>query len=83
VRIKPGEKTNIHTHEWPATIYSLSWSEFTRYDDKGNIILESKNVKEPELKTWWAQPIPPHYLENIGYKEIHNICVEMKVVSGE
>jgi hypothetical protein len=80
VRIPPGETTHIHTHRWPATIYSLSWSDFERYDTKGNVILDSKQLSSSPPQTWWANPIPPHCLKNIGDKEIHNICVEMKNV---
>jgi hypothetical protein len=78
VRIKPGETTKVHTHSLPATIYSLSWSEFQRCDPDGNILIDSKDVKRPAPTTWWAEPIPPHYLKNTGETEIHNICVEMK-----
>jgi hypothetical protein len=82
VRINPGETTNIHTHKWPAMIYGLSWSDFERYDTDGNIILDSKNLSASPPQTWWAEPIPPHYLKNVGKKEIHNICVEMKNING-
>ena len=78
VFIKPGETTNIHTHQWPATVYSLSWSDFTRFDPDGNILLESRNLKSPPSSAFWTEPIPPHTLKNIGEKEIRNICVEIK-----
>ena len=78
VYIKPGETTNIHTHRWPATVYSLSWSDFTRFDPDGNILLESRNLESPPPSAFWTEPIPPHTLRNIGEKEIRNICVEIK-----
>lgn len=78
VRIKPGETTNVHTHQWPAAVYSLSWSDFIRHDSNGNILLESKNLKTPPPSVWWTAPIPPHALKNTGDKEIRNICVEIK-----
>ena len=78
VLIRPGETTNIHTHKWPATVYSLSWSDFIRYDTEGNILLSSKNLSNPSSIAWWTEPIPPHSLKNTGNKEIHNICVEVK-----
>ena len=78
VRIPPGETTNVHTHRWPATVYSLSWSHFLRRDPKGSIILDSKNLPPQPPPAWWAEPIPPHTLQNTGDKEIRNICVEVK-----
>lgn len=78
VCIKPGETTNLHTHQWPATVYSVSWSDFIRHDSNGNILLESRNLKSPPPSVFWAEPIPPHTLKNIGEKEIRNICVEIK-----
>lgn len=72
------ETTNRHTHRWPATVYSLSWSDFTRFDPNGNILLEPRNLKPPPPSAFWTKPIPPHTLKNIGEKEIWNICVEIK-----
>jgi len=78
VRILPGETTDVHTHQWPGTVYIKSWSDFVRRDDKGNILLESKNVIVPESKAYWVESLGPHSLENIGENEICNICVEIK-----
>ena len=40
-RVKPGERTPVHGHEWPAALYVLGWSDFVRYDPHGNVLLES------------------------------------------
>src|SRR5258708_38954827 len=40
--IAPGEITEVHTHKWPASLYVLRWSNFIRYDDGGNIMLDSR-----------------------------------------
>lgn len=77
VRIQPGETTNLHTHQLPATVYSMSWSDFKRCDADGNILLESKNLISPP-SAFWTEPIPPHTLQNTGDREIRNICVEIK-----
>ena len=31
-RLGPGEQTPVHTHQWPAVLYVLGWSDFIRYD---------------------------------------------------
>jgi hypothetical protein len=82
VRILPGEKTNIHTHQWPATIYSLSRSAFIRHDPEGRILLQSGNMEAPFAPAFWSDPIPPHTLTNTGDNEIRNICVEIKNSGG-
>ena len=79
--IRPGERTAIHTHCWPATLYILSWSDFIRYDAEGNVMRDSTAMDQtPELGTAvWSGPLGPHSLENIGTRDIQVIAVEMKV----
>jgi hypothetical protein len=78
--IRPGETTAIHTHRYPASLYILSWSDFIRYDDKGNILLDSRTItKTPESSiAIWSDSLPPHSLKNIGTKNLHVIIVEIK-----
>ena len=78
--ILPGEITNIHTHKWPSTLYIISWSNFIRYDPKGNVILDSRKLPKTPLPSTaiWSEALRPHTLENIGEKEIHIISVEIK-----
>jgi hypothetical protein len=78
--IQAGDRTPIHTHRWPAVFYIISWSDFIRYDDKGNAILDSRTVeafKNPPPVVWSA-PLPPHSLENIGERDLTIISVELK-----
>jgi hypothetical protein len=42
--LRPGERTPVHAHEWPAALYVLSWSDFVRYDVAGNVLLDSKTL---------------------------------------
>jgi len=78
--IPSGEITQVHTHKWSASLYIISWSDFIRYDKDGNIILDSKTLnKQPIPGTaLWSEPIIPHALKNIGDKDLHIICVEIK-----
>jgi len=79
-RIESGDRTPVHTHCWPASMYILSWSEFIRYSDTGEVMLDSRTVealKEPPAVLWSA-PLPPHSLENIGETPLHVISVEVK-----
>lgn len=78
--IHPGEKTAMHTHQWPATYYILSWSDFVRRDEKEQIVLDSRTLESsPKTNTaLWSEPLPPHTLENVGSEDIHLISVEIK-----
>lgn len=80
--IAPGETTPIHTHRYPASLYILSWSDFIRYDDKGNILFDSRNLeKTPDISSvLWSKSLPPHALKNIGDKDIHVINFEIKKI---
>jgi hypothetical protein len=78
--ISPGETTPLHTHKFPASLYIISWSDFIRYDDKGNVLLDSRTLeKAPEPSSvLWSNPLPPHTLKNIGSKEIRVLNFEVK-----
>ncbi|MBS0664507.1 MAG: hypothetical protein JSR48_14670 [Verrucomicrobia bacterium] len=82
-RINAGDRTPVHTHRWPATLYILSWSSFVRRDAKGAVILDSRTV--PSLANpppaLWSQALPPHSLENVGASDLHVISVEVKHAS--
>jgi len=78
--IAPGQTVSVHTHRWPSILYVLGWSDFTRRDDAGRVLVDSRKVEsssEPPTVLWSA-PLPPHSLENVGPSEIHIISVELK-----
>jgi hypothetical protein len=78
--IPAGEMTNLHTHQWPASLYVISWSDFIRYDASGNILLDSKTLtKTPATATaLWSEPLAAHALKNTGNNDLHIISVEIK-----
>ena len=77
--IRPGQKTPLHTHGWPAALYVLSVGEFIRRDENVAVILDSRNSPHPLPGTaLWTPPLAPHTLENIGTTEIRVIAVEVK-----
>lgn len=78
--IPSGETTAVHTHQWPATLYVISWSDFIRYDSDDIVMVDSRTmIKTPEPGTaLWSGPLSPHSLKNIGDKNIHVIGVEVK-----
>lgn len=78
--IPPGEITNLHTHQYPASLYVLSWSDFIRYDEKGTVWVDSKTLSEmPTVgMALWSGPLPAHRLKNVGGHELHVISVEVK-----
>jgi hypothetical protein len=79
-RVRPGERTPVHAHEWPAALYVLSWSDFVRYDPTGNVLLDSRTMAtSPAVgSALWAGPIGPHYVENVGQADLHILAIEVK-----
>ncbi len=79
-RIPPGHRTPIHTHRWAGVLYILSWSQFIRYDDKDNILLDTRTVEALQVPptVLWSAPLLPHSLENVGENDLHLIAVELK-----
>lgn len=80
--IAPGGRTAIHSHEWPSTLYILSWSPFVRYDADGNVLVDARQMPSPPAagSVLWSSPLPPHYVENVGAGELRVIAVELKGV---
>lgn len=78
--IPPGEITNVHTHQFPASLYFLSWSDFIRYDEKGNVLVDSRTLsKIPTVgSAIWSGPLAAHCLKNTGDDHLHVISVEIK-----
>jgi hypothetical protein len=78
--IPAGEITNLHTHQWPSSLYIISWSSFIRYDKAGNVLLDSRNISTPPPNgtALWSEPLIPHALKNIGTEDLHVISVEIK-----
>ena len=78
--IPPGEITNVHTHQYAASLYILSWSDFIRYDGDGNILVDSKALSLHFLPgtVLWSSPLTPHTLKNAGTNDLHVISVEVK-----
>ena len=79
-RVRPGERTPVHAHEWPAALYVLSWSDFIRCDPEGNVLLDSRTLPtRPAAGTaLWGAPIGPHYVENVGNGDLHILAIEVK-----
>ena len=78
--VLPGETTPVHTHKYPASLYIESWSDFIRYDEKGNVLLDSRTLdRSPKPgDVLWSSPLEPHSLKNTGNTEIKVIAFEIK-----
>ena len=78
--IRPGDRTAVHTHQWPSVHYVLSWSDFLRYDADDVVLLDSRSVAaRPEAGTVLpGPPLSPHSLLNIGERDLHVVSVELK-----
>ena len=79
-RLRPGEQTPLHTHEWPGALYVLSWSDFIRRDENGIVLADSRgSASAPKAgDALWLPPLPPHRVENVGDRDLHIIAVELK-----
>ena len=78
--LHPGEQTPVHAHEWPASLFVLSWSDFVRYDPEGRVLMDSRQgMASPEPGTAiWGVPLPPHSVRNVGTAPLRIIAVEIK-----
>jgi hypothetical protein len=79
-RVRPGERTPVHTHRWPGVLRVLQWSPFVRRDAAGRTLLESRANPEldPPPAVLWPQALPPHSLENVGAGDIRVVSVGLK-----
>jgi quercetin dioxygenase-like cupin family protein len=79
-RVRPGERTPVHAHEWPAALIVMSWSDFVRYDPEGHVLVDSRNMaSKPAVgSALWAGPIGPHFVENVGSTDLHIVAIEIK-----
>jgi len=78
--IPAGERTAVHTHRWPGVLRVVRWSPFIRYDDQGNILVDSRKIEtlQNPAEYLWSAALPPHALENVGDGELRVIAVELK-----
>ena len=78
--IAPGQRTEIHSHEWPSALYVIRWSPFVRYDPDGNVLVDARQMPSPPAagSVLWSAPLPPHFVENVGEDELRVIAVELK-----
>jgi hypothetical protein len=78
--IPAGKMTAVHTHRFAASHIVVSWSDFIRYDNKGNVLLDSRSIGKSFAPhaALWSEPLGPHALKNVGEYELHIISVEVK-----
>lgn len=79
-RVEPGETVPMHTHQWPAVNYVLSWSDFVRRDESGEVTLDTRtrDIAVGAGTAIWSPSLALHTLENVGTDPIHIITVEVK-----
>ena len=77
---RPGERTPLHTHRWPAAHYVVSWSDFVRRDAEGAVLLDTRQGRGARAnpKGLWGDVLLPHSLENVGTVPLHIISTELK-----
>lgn len=80
-KILPGARTPLHTHQWPAVHYVLSWSSFVRRDQSESVLLDTRTTGLDQMppQILWGEPLGPHSLENVGTEALHIISIEQKM----
>jgi hypothetical protein len=78
--IAPGEITHVHTYKCPLFLCLISWLDCIRYENNGNIVFDYRSLSAPPSPSTalWSEPLMPHALKNVGDKDIHIICAEIK-----
>lgn len=78
--VRPGESTPVHTHEWPGVLYVIGFSDFVRYDDRGEVLFDSCETADKPApgQAFWSGPLQPHYVTNVGDQDIRVVSVELK-----
>ena len=79
-QIAPGERTPVHTHQWPAVHHVLNWSDFVRRNADGQVLLDTRATEfrgAPPVALW-GEPLGPHSLENVGDVPLHVVSIELK-----
>jgi len=78
--IPAGHSTPLHTHRWASALHLLSFSEFIRRDQNGQVLLDTRQLpassKRPEMQ--WSEAMPPHSVENVGNGDLRVINFELK-----
>ncbi len=79
-RIDAGERTPVHTHQWPAAHYVISWSAFVRRNAEDEVLLDTResDTQVQPSGVLWGEPLGPHSLENVGATPLQIISVELK-----
>ena len=78
--IPPGAVVPLHTHRCGGAAYLISWSDFIRRDQDGSVLLDSRTLGSyPTVPcAQWADPLPPHTVENVGRSVLSILIVELK-----
>ncbi len=79
-QIRPGERTPVHTHQWPAVHHVVSWGDFVRRAADETVLVDSRAGSPASVlpSVFWGEPLAPHSLENVGATLIHIVSVEVK-----
>jgi predicted metal-dependent enzyme (double-stranded beta helix superfamily) len=81
--IAAGEITPLHTHLTPQLMYVVSGSHFTRRDEQGDVMVDTRATPGFVLpRVLYSTGTPLHTLENTGPDDLVVIGVEIKSAVG-
>jgi hypothetical protein len=58
----------------------MSWSDFVRRDADGKVLVDSRTWDSCPApgEALWSAPLVPHWVENVGDRELRIIAIELK-----
>lgn len=80
VYIPAGERTELHTHQWPGVLTIKQASDVVRRGPDGEVTYDSRESGGPSPigTVSWLPPLGPHTLENVGNQATETLVVEIK-----
>ena len=80
VTVQPGERENVHHHQWPSVMVIDSRPSYINYDKDGNTTKPAIEIKaNPEMPIIARlPPQAPHAVLNTGSTSFHAIRIEYK-----
>jgi hypothetical protein len=81
VTVEPGEKENMHYHQWPSVLIVDSPAKKKEYTSDGKVTTTDRPSADTPLPIVVRMgPTPPHAIENLDTNVLHLYQIEMKKI---